>query len=382
VRREPIGAGTYYISEYVPSSRVVYKRNPGSYDKNAYPETIETPIITENAQVIAQLIAGNVYTHYTGVSPDAVLQIKKDAPGIGLYQTDIANVGVSVFFGQKTPGTSPFKDARVRQAYSMAVDRDLYLDTFGNVGKFKSEGLQVETGWNTATAPSDYKGWWVDPKSSAFGENSKYFKYDVAEAKKLMAAAGFGSGVTINSNQIGSTDYGPLYARQIEVLEGMAGEIGFKFDKKIFGYTTDWNPTIRDSKGFFEGIAYRLTPIPSEPGDALYAQYNKAGSFYYGYDADGKGVSSATGPFAGDATAEDMTIKIRGEFDAAKRTALGADLTKYLGKQQYFWRAMGSATGLNVAWPVLRNFSVFNGLSWGYLWQRYWIDETQAPIKK
>jgi hypothetical protein len=197
-----------------------------------------------------------------------------------------------------------------------------------------------------------------------------------------MAAAGLGSGVTINSNQIGSTDYGPLYARQIEVLEGMAGELGFKFDKKIFGYQTDWNPTIRDSKGFFEGIAYRLTPIPSEPGDALYAQYNKAGSFYYGYDPDGKGVTSLNGPFAGDPTAEDATAKIRGEFDPAKRTALGADLTKYLGKQQYFWRAMGSATGFNVAWPVLGNFSVFNGLQWGYLFQRYWIDDTKAPLKK
>jgi len=382
VRRSPMGAGTYFLKEYVPSSRIVYERNPNSYDKAAYPQTIETPIITENAQNIAQLIAGNIYTHYTQLGADSVLQLKKDAPGIGLYATDITNVGTTVMFGQKNGGNSPFKDVRVRQAWSMAVDRDLYLETFGNTKKFKDEGIKVETGYNTATAPSDYKGWYIDPMSKEFGENGKFYKYDIAEAKKLMAAAGLASGTTIHSNQIGTTDYGPLYARQIEVLEGMAGEIGFKFEKKIFGYTTDWNPTIRDSRGFFEGIAYRLTPIPAEPGDALYATYNKSGSFYYGFDDQGRGVNNSTGPFNGDATCEDLTAKIRGEFDEKKRIGYGVDLVKYLGKQQYFHRAVASASGLNVAWPVVRNFSIFNGLSWGYLWKNYWIDDTQAPLKK
>jgi ABC-type transport system substrate-binding protein len=384
VRRNPIGAGAYYLSEYVPSSRLVYTRNPNSYDKLSYPAQIETPIITENAQNIAQLVAGNMYIHYAGggISPDSVLQIKKDAPDIGLYQWDIGNVGATVIFGQKTPGVSPFRDARARQAWSMAMDRDLYLDTFANVATFRAEGLPVETGWNTATSPSDYKGWWIDPQSKEFGENGKFYNHDIAEAKKLMAAAGLASGITVNSNQIGGTDYGPLHARQIEVLEGMASEIGFKFEKKIYGYTTDWNPSIRDSRGFFEGIAYRQTPIPPEPGDALYAQYNKAGSFYYGYDPEGRGVSSATGPFAGDPTCEDLTAKIRSEFDADKRRAYGVELTKYLGKQQYFVRALASASGFNVAWPAVRNVGVFRGLSWGFLWKQYWIDETQAPLKK
>src|SRR5688500_6148024 len=66
---------------YVPSSRLVYTRNPGSYDKLAYPDKIETPIITENAQVIAQLIAGNIYANYNAVPPTSVVQIKRDAPG-------------------------------------------------------------------------------------------------------------------------------------------------------------------------------------------------------------------------------------------------------------------------------------------------------------
>src|SRR5690606_38658605 len=97
--RDPHGAGAYYLEEYLPSARLAYARNPNSYAKRSYPDRFETPIITENAQVVAQLIAGNIHTHYTRFPPDQVLDIKGDQPLIALYQTPIAQVGVTTFFG-------------------------------------------------------------------------------------------------------------------------------------------------------------------------------------------------------------------------------------------------------------------------------------------
>ncbi|HWO72288.1 MAG TPA: ABC transporter substrate-binding protein [Dehalococcoidia bacterium] len=381
LRRNPMGAGAYYLSEYTPSSRLVYTRNPNSYDKLSYPEKIETPIITENAQVIAQLTAGNIYTHYTPVPPESVMQIKRDAPLIGLYQTDINNVGVSIFFGFKVGDKAPFKDVRLRQAFSMAMDRDLYLDTWANVSRFKADGLEVETKWNSAARPSDYKGWFLDPQSKDFGENAKFYEHNIAEAKKLMAAAGY-TGQTLDSNEAAGTNYGLTYAPQIESIHGMAAEAGFKFNRLQHQAPAPWNSEWRDSRGFFDGIAFRLTPVPAEPGDGLYALYNKNGSLNYGFDPEGKGVPSKDGPFLGDPTCDDLTQKIRTEFDNAKRIQYAHELQRYLGKMQYFHHALGSATGFNVAWPVVRNFSVFNGLQWGYLWKRYWIDDTQPPLKR
>jgi ABC-type transport system substrate-binding protein len=381
LKKNPIGAGAYYLSEYVPSSRLTYTRNPNSYDKSAYPAKIETPIITENAQVIAQLVAGNVYTHYAAVPPDSVVQMKKDAPGIGLYQTDLFAVGVSVFFGFKTGDKAPFKDVRLRQAFSMALDRDLYLDTWANVDKFKADGLEVETAWNSAARPYDYKGWYLDPQSKDFGENGKFYEHNLAEAKKLMSAAGY-SGQTMDSNEAAGTNYGLSYAPQLEVILGMASEAGFKFNRLQHQAPAPWNADFRDSRGFFDGIAFRLTPVPAEPGEGLFALFNKDGSLNYGFDPDGKGVAAKTGPFLGDPTCDDLTKKIRSEFDNSKRISYAKDLQKYLGKMQYFHHALGSATGFNVAWPAVRNFSVFNGLQWGYLWKNYWIDDTQAPLKK
>jgi ABC-type transport system substrate-binding protein len=381
LRRNPVGAGAYYLSEYTPSVRLIYTRNPNSYDKLSYPERIETPIITENAQVIAQMTAGNIYAHYTPVPAENVVQVKRDAPQIGLYQTDINNVGVSIFFGFRTGDKAPFKDERLRQAFSMAMDRDLYIDTWANVSQFKTDGLEVETKWNTAARPSDYKGWYLDPQSKDFGENSKYFEHNLAEAKKLMSAAGY-SGQTLDSNEAAGTNYGLNYPPQIESVLGMAAEAGFKFSRLQHQAPAPWNAEWRDSRGFFDGIAFRLTPVPAEPGDGLYALYNKSGSLNYGFDREGKGVATKDGPFMGDPTCDDLTQKMRTEFDNEKRIEHAHELQRYLGKMQYFHHALGSATGFNVAWPSVRNFSVFNGLAWGYLWKRYWVDDTQPPIKR
>jgi ABC-type transport system substrate-binding protein len=48
-----------------------------------------------------------------------------------------------MYFGVR-PG-SPFHDDRVRRAVSMLLDRDLLIDTFYNVDKFRAEGMQTDT---------------------------------------------------------------------------------------------------------------------------------------------------------------------------------------------------------------------------------------------
>jgi ABC-type transport system substrate-binding protein len=380
-RSEPKGAGAYYLSEHIPSSRLVYKRNPNNYDNLSYPEEIDTPIITETAQVVAQLVAGQVYTHYTPVSPNDVLIIKGDAPDIGLYSTDIANKGVTVFFGFKAGSDdAKFRDVRLRQAFSMAMDRDLYADVVANVSKFGDEGLPVEVAWNAALAPSDYAGWWLDPQGPDFGENAKFYQHNIAEAKKLLTAAGYPDGVEVIANYISGTGYGPAYHDYLQPVLGMGADAGFKFKETEQNYQTNWPDEFRDSHGYFDGLAFRLTPVPAEPREALFSLYNQAGSLNYGFDPDGKGVPAKDGPYLGDPTCDDLTSKLRITFDNNEAISIAHELQQYLGKQQYIHRALASATGFDVAWPAVRNYNVFNGLTWGYAWKRYWIDKTQAPL--
>ena len=144
MRRTPIGGGVYYISDYTPSSRFVYSRNPNYFDKNtAFADKIEIPIVSEYAAASAQLRAGNLY-RYTLLADD-ILPTKRDVPELNMYQTDPTALGVTAFFGFQPGDKTPFRDVRMRQAWSMAMDRDLFLDTFGNAEKFKAGGVPIET---------------------------------------------------------------------------------------------------------------------------------------------------------------------------------------------------------------------------------------------
>jgi hypothetical protein len=141
-----------------------------------------------------------------------------------------------------------------------------------------------------------------------------------------------------------------------------------------------WNAEFRDSHGYFEGIAFRLTPVPSEPRDGLFAVYNVNGSLNYGFDPEGVGIAAKEGPYLGDPTCDELTAKLRGTFDSDEAISIAHELQRYLGQKQYFSRAPGSVTGFNVAWPAVKNFEVFQGLSWGYLWKEYWLDESLPPF--
>src|SRR6266545_6287843 len=193
-----IGTGPWSLANYTPSVGFTLKRHADYYDKDrAFVDQIDRTIISEYAATRDQLKAGNIYTfgsHPTSglINQEDVLPLKQDEPRISVYQGELgsATAGGVQSFGWLPAGKSPFVDERVRQAISMAWDRDLYLDTFYNVSQFASQGLPVVGRWETAVA-STFEGWWLDPKGKDFGPNGKYFQHDVSEGKKLLAAAGY-----------------------------------------------------------------------------------------------------------------------------------------------------------------------------------------------
>jgi peptide/nickel transport system substrate-binding protein len=377
IRRDNIGTGPYVLSEYKPSIGFTFKRNPDYYEKD-FPliDTIEMPIVSEYAQAIAQLKAGSIYTYGANVRLTDVINIKKETPDLQMFVTDVVANEQKTAFGWLPAGKSPFLDERVRQAVSMSYDRDTWLDVFNNVSKLQQQGLPVDVRWNSHLPMID--GWWTDPRNEKeFGDNAKYFKYNVAEAKKLLAAAGFASGLEVTATFIGGTNYGTDYQRQIEVLQGMNAEAGFKFKNNVIDYTTEFLPKYRDARGQHEGLTYKQGPRPSEDPAARteFDFYSKAGQNFLGYDTDGKNTQ------AGDPKVDDILNKARAEIDDKKRKALLFELQNYLAKTQYGIRWPGGTSGLSLSWPAVGNFNVYHSDNRDPIYS-YWVDETKAPIKK
>ena len=374
-RTKAIGSGPFYVSDYAPSQSITLKGHSDFYQKGLpYVDQVDLPIITEYSQGVAQFKAGAL--HRYPVRADDVLSVKKETPQLRMYQTDVSVLGNQSVFGWQ--GQSPFADERVRQAYSMLMDRDLLIDVARNVSKFQSEGIPVETRWNT-NLQATFDGWWLDPKDKEFGPNAKYFEHNVAEAKKLMAAAGFGNGVEVISSHITTNEYGTDFPKLVEVVEGMMAEGGFRFKKNIVHYSNEFIPKYRDAKGNFEGMSYKSGPTPPA-NDALayliFFNYSKGGNAFYGFDAAGKGDNS------GDPKVDELLLKAKAEIDTEKRKALVYEVQRYLGGKQYAVRWAGGSSSFELAWPAVKNYNAFRGDVPPNFFLRYWLDQNELPFKK
>jgi peptide/nickel transport system substrate-binding protein len=289
-RQRALGSGPYYISEYVPSVRFVYKRNPGYYDKERpYIDTVEMPIVGEYASALAQFKAGAIYSY--AVRGEDMLDTKREIPSLVLHQGDVSVSLLRFFFGWKAvpPDKTPFRDERVRQAFSMSWDRDLWIDVFYNIQKYEQEGIPLETRWNSAVQGDNFAGWWVDPKSKEFGPDAKYYQHDIAEAKKLLTAAGFPNGLDADSYHITTAENGVDFPRQVETLLGMAQDAGLRIKISPVAFANEYQ-RIRDAKGNFEGMSARLSAVVGylDVGDKLYHIWNSKGALFTGFDPDGR----------------------------------------------------------------------------------------------
>jgi ABC-type transport system substrate-binding protein len=374
VRIESRSAGPYLLWDHKTGIGSTYKRNPGHHFPYPYMETLELPIVIEYAAALAQFKAGAIYQlTASNVTADDILPTKRDVPDLTLIPTEIGANTVRILFGFQDGNDSPFRDIRLRQAFSYATDRDLFIDAVYNVSGFEKEGLTMNTAWNTALAATN-EGWWLDPKSKDFGDTAKYLQHNIAEAKKLVQAASGSPSMDINAYYVTTSEYGRDFPKHVEIILGMIREAGLNAKTNPVGFTTDWRPKFADIHGDHPGVAFRIDNGRPDPGDNLFSHYNSKAALFQGFTPDGKST------FAGDPKMDDWTTKMRREFDTKKRIALAQELQKYEAQMQYWPLAPGGANSFRLAWPCIQNFGVYTGGRDQLVYE--WIDETKPPFKK
>jgi ABC-type transport system substrate-binding protein len=296
--------------------------------------------------------------------PELELRVQEPPPQYSLYM-----------YGYNAATGTPFADKRVRQAMALSLDRELYFDAFWNRQKFADEGIPIKTYNSTPVVPVQGGSYWMDPLGKDFGPSAKYFKRDVAEAKKLLSAAGFANG--LKNTVIYTPDFGEPHVRQVQMIVGFAQEAGINFEQiALPNVNSDFRPKYIFTNGNFNGLAFTLGFNRGilDPVEMSASEYIPSAAIAFpGYMADGQAWKS------GDPAYTTLLNKAREEFDEKKRLALMQDFQRMEAENQYLPSFPGTAEQLVVSWPALRNMNVFRS---NLQYNDLWIDETKAPFKK
>jgi ABC-type transport system substrate-binding protein len=376
VKQTAIGTGPWILDEVKTSVGYTFVRNDNYYDQTAvWPDKMEMPILTEHTARVAQFKAGNVHMLDLRQAAEDVVPTKKEQPDVNLFAQDFTPRTEVVTFGMM--GDSPFVDERVRQAVSMALDRDAMIDAAYNISKFEDEGLAMEVRYNShIQAEWKPSGYWLDPKGSDFGPNAKYFEFDIGEAKKLLSAANIPDGYTVTmrypaTQQYTLSRYGEVWAGQLQTLFNV--ELDAKTD-----YTQDYIPNLRDAGGQYEGLGmHSVTGSTAQriaPESDLSAQFwPQGGVTFHGFGPNREG----------DPALSELIVKARTEFDVDKQRGLVWDAQRYLGKSMWALSQPGGANTFILGWPAVANLFTWSNYTWGPAarWTyRLWMDQTKKPL--
>jgi peptide/nickel transport system substrate-binding protein len=165
--RSPIGTGPYKLQSFKPDDRIVLTRFDGYFDGPAKNSGIVLKVVPDDTMRGLELRKGAVDLVVNDVAPDIVWQMQREgklqiATGPG---TDYAYIGLNL----KDP---VLQKIEVREAIGYAIDRDAIVKYLRRGFAEKAVGI-------------------LPPMSWAFQREVFDFRYDPAEAKRLLDAAGF-----------------------------------------------------------------------------------------------------------------------------------------------------------------------------------------------
>jgi len=203
----------------------------------------------------------------------------------------------------------PFNDARVRQAVSMSLDRDEMINVV-----YSGRG-----NWNNAIPWALSEGW-LDPRSPDQGPTAKNFKFDPAEAKKLLAAAGFPDGLKVDL--LSTPGYGQIHVQQVELVAAQLKKSGIESTIKMQEYAAYIATTFKGQFPAGNTLAFGPETPFTEPHDWLFNMYHPKGT---------RNKADVNDP-----KLTEMIEKQATTIDKAERKKQIYEIQRYLGEQMYY----------------------------------------------
>src|SRR5262245_57838971 len=235
-REKPVGSGPWKFARSVPGDRI-------EYEAIDYPHWRGTPqfkrlvllLVPEQSTRLAMVRTGEA--SIASIGPEAIKEAR--AGGMKIVAVPGTMQAVYQFWGLYKPEAkgSPLTDVRVREALSLAIDRQQVIDHV----------LAKQAQWPMPFATFRYS---IDMDIPRWDDWSKTaLRYDPARAKQLLAEAGFGSGfkLTFWNTALPGTPF------MIQIGEAVAGfweKVGVKVEMK----TAEWGAFDPMSRGEQKGL--------------------------------------------------------------------------------------------------------------------------------
>ena len=340
-----VGTGPWMLDSYRPNVGLAYVRNPNYFQSGLpYIDRIEATVDEDNALRMAAFLSGKydlgwefpgTINRVDWVQIKDTLKQKRPKLQTVEFPSPVMS-HISMRTDQK-----PFSDVRVRQAMSLAIDRKAIIEAvFEGVGAMNP------------AVPAALKEWSIP--FDKLGDGAKYYRHDPAEAKRLLAAAGYPNGFpgTMCFTTYGST----ILVDSLQLVQKDLKAVGIdvRIDQKEYGaYIATC------FYGKFDSMTYGPQTGFLEPDNFLYGQY---------YPEELKNQSHIV-----DNKVAEMLVRQRRTFDQAKRREIIYDIQRHLATQQYYVQ-MPSGVYIAVWEGALKNYGPNMGYDYGGRLMAAWLD--------
>jgi peptide/nickel transport system substrate-binding protein len=257
-----IGTGPFTVDSFTVNERLVMKRNPDYFIKGKpYTDGMEAlRSVGDPSRMVSSFRAGAINFLMSGLTIQQAEDVKKAMPNAVVTYIPVDRAQVEFIINASN---DLFKDVRVRQALNKAIDRKAIIDSvFSGRGRLSSGFSFPDASYQLPDA-----------------ELTKLLGRDVEGAKKLLADAGKGSGLSFEI--LASTALSGSFVSAAEVMQANLKEVGVTATIKPAD-----SPTYLTAQGNGNFQVSVAAFAQGAPGSALYSRYYTGGGQNYAKFSD------------------------------------------------------------------------------------------------
>ena len=210
-----VSNGPYMITDWTPSERIVLTKNPnyvGGWDNSKIvSDTITLLLLEDSSASFAAYNSGEAQL-IKDVPTDEIPSLTKAEDGGDFYVDTI----LGTYYVSLNLQRDAFKDAKVRKALSLAIDRDYVANTI-------MQGTYTTADSIVGPGIVDESGYFHDNGNAPY--ISADYEANLAEAKKLLEEAGYPNGEGYPTIEYSTNDAG-YHVPLAEYLQQAWGDLG------------------------------------------------------------------------------------------------------------------------------------------------------------